>query len=209
MAAEGARMMAERPPEWAETILRLSLRCKDRDAVSGDLLEEYRASVVPARGTSSADLWYVRQVAGFVWRATGLWAVLFSGTFVARQAWDFFVPTHDFVFRSELTTYTGVALLAASAFWTAWRSRSFAAGVVMTVVMCEIAAIMSVIGVSALLAVRHDPATLNAAANSGGLEEAFLLPFMAVIPALIVGSAAAAVGTVGARLAAVGRNARL
>jgi len=193
-------MTLERPPEWAEVLLRLSLRHADRESVSGDLLEEYRAGVVPARGKRSADAWYVRQTAGFVWRSTWLWAVLFSGAFVARQAWDLFVPTHDFVFRSELTTWAGVALLAATAFWIAWRSGSFAAGVVMTLVMCEIAAVMSVIGVSALLAIRHDAATLKAAADSGGLKEAFVLPFVAVIPGMIVGSVFAALGSLSRRV---------
>jgi len=202
-------MMTERPPEWAEIALRMSLKRVDRESVSGDLLEEYRASIVPARGERAADVWYVRQVVGFVWRATWFWAVLFSGAFVVRQEWDLFVPTHDFVFRSELTTWTAVALLAATAFWIAWRSGSFAAGIVMTVVMCEIAAVMSVIGVSALLAVRHDAATLKAAADSGGLEEAYVLPFMAVIPAVIVGSVAATVGRIADKVAAFIRSARL
>jgi hypothetical protein len=200
-------MTLERPPEWAEVLLRLSLRRADRESVSGDLLEEYRASIVPARGRRSADAWYVRQMAGFVWRATWLWAVLFSGAFVARQAWDVFVPTHDFVFRSELTTYTGVALLAATAFWIAWRSASFAAGMILTILMSQIAAVMSVIGVTALLAIRHDAATLQAAADSGGIEEAYILPFIMVIPALIVGSVGSVAGKIGATLATIGAKA--
>ena len=39
-----------RPPEWAEALLRLLLKPEDRESVSGDLLEEYRQSVVPERG---------------------------------------------------------------------------------------------------------------------------------------------------------------
>src|SRR5438552_1362536 len=140
--------MTQNPPRWADAILRLSLKTTDRETVSGDLLEEYRAAIVPARGKASANAWYVRQVAGFVWRATWVWAVLFSGAFVARQAWDFLVPTHDFVFRSQLTTYAAVALLAGSAFWAAWRSGSFVAGLVITIVMTQIAAVLSVAGVS-------------------------------------------------------------
>ena len=58
-----------RPPRWAETILRLLLKPVDRECVSGDLLEEYRDSIRPARGRWGADVWYVRQVAGFAWRA--------------------------------------------------------------------------------------------------------------------------------------------
>lgn len=188
------------PPRWAESMLRLLLASEHRDSVSGDLLEEYRVAIVPARGQSAADRWYVGQVAGFAWRATRLWATLFSGAFVVRQAFDFLVPTNDFYFRSLLTTYTAVTLLAATSFWSAWRSRSFVAGIVVTIVMTQVAAVLSVLGVTLLLAIWHDPATMKAAADSGGIAEAYSLPFMAVIPALIVGSVAAAVGR-GMRLA--------
>src|SRR5688500_10263372 len=36
-----------RPPRWAEAILRLLLKPEDRESVSGDLLEEYRETIVP------------------------------------------------------------------------------------------------------------------------------------------------------------------
>ena len=185
-----------RPPVWAETLLRLFLKKSDRESVSGDLLEEYREAIAPSRDRAAADAWYVRQVAGFVLRATWVWAVLFSGAFVIRQAYDFLVPTTDFFFRSQVTTYTAIWILAATSFWAAWRSGSFIAGIIVTVVMTQIAAVLSVIGVSVLLAIWHDPATMTAIAGSGGLEEAYVLPFMAVIPALIVGSVAAAGGSV-------------
>jgi hypothetical protein len=104
------RELQATPPRWAEWLLRLTLKRADRESVSGDLLEEYRDTVVPARGQSAADVWYLRQVAGFMWRATWVWAVLFSGAFVIRQAVDFFIPTHEFYVRSFWTTYTAVAL---------------------------------------------------------------------------------------------------
>ena len=45
------------PPRWAESLLRMLLSSADRDSVSGDLLEEYRESVVPALG-DRANGWY-------------------------------------------------------------------------------------------------------------------------------------------------------
>src|SRR5262245_35874686 len=188
------------PPELAEWLLRLTLKRADRDTVSGDLLEEYRDSVVPARGKARADRWYALQVAGFLWRASWIWAVLFSGACVARQAVDLFVPTHDFIFRSHVTTYTGIALMAATSFWSAWRAGSFASGVVVTVVMSQIAAVLSVAGDTLLLAIWHDPATLKAAADSGGIAEAYVMPFIMIVPALMVGSVAAAVGSFGSKV---------
>jgi hypothetical protein len=60
------------PPRWSERLLRLLLIDRDRDTVSGDLLEEYRATAVPTRGVRGARWWYRRQVAGFVWQAAWL-----------------------------------------------------------------------------------------------------------------------------------------
>src|SRR5262245_38670450 len=201
---EGDRMttggdMAARPPRWAEGVLRSLLASGHRDGESGDLLEEYRTAIVPARGQSAADGWYVGQVAGYAWRAIRLWAMLFSGAFVVRPVFDFFVPTPVFYFRSLLPTYTAVALLAATSLCSAWRSGSFVAGIVVTIVMTQVAAVLTVLGVSFLLAIWHDPATMKAAADSGGVAEAYVLPFMAVIPALIVGTVAAAIGSISRR----------
>ena len=55
-----------RPPAWAETALRCLLPPRNRDTVSGDLLEEYREVIVPGRGVVRANLWYLRQVVSFV-----------------------------------------------------------------------------------------------------------------------------------------------
>jgi hypothetical protein len=49
----------------ADLVLRLLLSPRDRETVSGDLLEEYREHVLPSRGRVLAALWYWRQVIGF------------------------------------------------------------------------------------------------------------------------------------------------
>jgi hypothetical protein len=51
---------------WADVVLRLLLSRRDRDTVSGDLLEAYREDILPSRGLLGARLWYWRQVCGFV-----------------------------------------------------------------------------------------------------------------------------------------------
>jgi hypothetical protein len=51
---------------WADLVLRLLLKPRDRDTISGDLLEEYRERVLPARGPLAAHVWYLRQVLSFV-----------------------------------------------------------------------------------------------------------------------------------------------
>jgi hypothetical protein len=54
------------PPVWAEALLRALLAQRSRDAIAGDLLEEYRESVLPAAGRFRAQIWYIRQVVSFL-----------------------------------------------------------------------------------------------------------------------------------------------
>jgi hypothetical protein len=56
------------PPGWAEAVLRSLLRPTDREAISGDLLEEYRATKQPAVGTLRANAWYIKHVLSLLWR---------------------------------------------------------------------------------------------------------------------------------------------
>src|SRR4026209_2509186 len=63
------------PPELAEWILGALLPADMRESVSGDLLEEYRESRVPAAGEFRADLWYWRQVGG-IWLRAYWWLVV-------------------------------------------------------------------------------------------------------------------------------------
>jgi hypothetical protein len=103
------------PPSWAEDLLRLLLEPEHRESVSGDLLEEYRAGVVPARGRVRADLWYLRQVMGFVWRAVWLWAALLTASVIGRDALDWWLsPTNEFYARSIASTAIAVGLFASA-----------------------------------------------------------------------------------------------
>ena len=183
------------PPRWADGLLRALLPVADRESVSGDLLEEYRESIVPARGRAAADLWYLRQVAGFTWRATWSWTLLFSGAFVARTAYDWLVPTADFHARAAVSTYFAAGTLFLAGLWAAWRSGSFVAGPIVAAMTSVIAAVFSVAAASLLLAAWHDPQTLSAAARSGGIAEVYVVPFLTIGPALIIGAVAGAIGS--------------
>jgi hypothetical protein len=63
------------PPDAAELILRGLLPLDMSETVSGDLLEEYRESRLPAMGEFLADLWYWRQVGG-MWLRAYWWLVV-------------------------------------------------------------------------------------------------------------------------------------
>ena len=188
--------MNEQPPLWADALLRTVLSPDARESVSGDLIEEYRDSIFPASGRRAADRWYVRQVGGYLWRSTRWWALAFGGAFMARTWLDALVPTTDFSIRSFVSTACGTALLASGAWWASWRCRSIVAGVIAAVTTSVLAAVFSVAGNSLLLALRHDPATMRAIAGSGGLAEAYTLPFMMLIPAVFLGMIGGAAGRV-------------
>jgi hypothetical protein len=191
------------PPAWAEDVLRLVLRHADFDAVSGDLLEEYRDRVHPARGQQRADSWYVRQVLGFAIRSVGAGGALFGTAIVVRTALDWFVPTQDFSVRSSISTYVGVGLLLVTGFWSAWRSGSFASGPLAAALATVIGAFISIAGAAGMLAIFHDAQTMSAIEGSGGLGEVFTMPIMMVVLALILGTIGGALG------AAAKKNRRL
>ncbi|HVT61252.1 MAG TPA: permease prefix domain 2-containing transporter [Thermoanaerobaculia bacterium] len=188
------------PPGWAEVLLRAVLTPGDFDSVSGDLLEQYRESVHPARGGRRADIWYVTQVLGFVWRNARLWATLLAVAVIARTAMDWLVPPVDFHARANVSTLLGVGILLLAGFWAASRSGSFAAGPVVGVATAAIAAPIEVLGAVTLLAGWHDPMTMAAIRGSGGLEEVLTLPLVMVVPGIVLGTIGGLLGAAVKRL---------
>ena len=86
MAAEGARMKPTKPspPRWAEAMLRSLLRPADRESISGDLLEEYRAARRPSLGAVRANTWYLKHVCSVLWQLIRPCAVVLVGTNLLR-----------------------------------------------------------------------------------------------------------------------------
>ena len=114
-----------RPPRWAEAILRVLLKPHDRETVSGDLLEEYRDTIVPARGRA-ADLWYIRQVAWYLLRASWMW-MLMGAALVFRYLLDTLVPAADYSMRASVLSWTILCVCLLAGFVTAWRTCSMRA----------------------------------------------------------------------------------
>jgi hypothetical protein len=195
-------MTATAPPAWADALLRLFVKPSDRDNVSGDLLEEYRDSVLPTRGPRRADLWYVTQVLGFMSRGASPWAALFGAAFISRTALDWLVPTVDFHARSTVSTWLGICILLSAGFAAARRSGSIAAGTVLGVAATAAGAAISIIGAAALLAIWHDPGTMAAIRGSGGLTEVFTLPVTMVAPGAVLGTVGGVAGAIFRRLRA-------
>ena len=54
------------PPLWMERLLKSVLAERDREAVTGDLYEEFSQEMAPRLGAARARFWYMRQVLSFV-----------------------------------------------------------------------------------------------------------------------------------------------
>ena len=68
--------------KWADLVLRALLKPRDRDTVSGDLLEEYHHRVLASSSPWPARAWYARQVLSFVTALS--WGLLIGA---AAGAW--------------------------------------------------------------------------------------------------------------------------
>jgi hypothetical protein len=178
-------MNGNAPPPWAERLLRLQLAPHDRDPVSGDLLELY-LDRVDAGGVARADLWYVLEVLRVTWLETGPWIVLFALATIARTALDWLVPTTDFAVRSAWTTAVSVGVLFTAGLAATWRLRSVGSAVAAGLVTSLGGGLLHAVAAATLLALRHDPATLDAIRASGGLSEALTLPLLTAVPAAFV-----------------------
>ena len=66
MAAGVESMIEKAPPRWLEGMLLHCLAARDRETISGDLLEEYREEQVPRFGSLRANFWYLYQTLSLI-----------------------------------------------------------------------------------------------------------------------------------------------
>jgi hypothetical protein len=164
------------PPRWAEAMLRSLLRPSDRESISGDLLEEYRAVRRPALGATGAAAWYLKHVLSVLWHlirpsALALAAVTLLFLIVNR-------PSREaFVWYGSPIAAPGVSLLHGLVYlWTGYhgsqRTRLIKTGMLT-------AAATSLVGFAVLF--------ITAAVSSPGLILApFSQPFIFVILATLL-----------------------
>jgi hypothetical protein len=170
------------PPSWADKILRILVGPDNAETVSGDLLEEYRDSVSSARGPQRADLWFVGQVAGYAWRAMGIWAVGLALLQLGRDMLDWAMPPLDYTMRSALTTYAVISLFIALGCWRAYTTRSLRASTLAAFMTGALAAAMKVAGIVLVITIWQNVDT----ERSGGLGEALELPWLIILPGIVV-----------------------
>jgi hypothetical protein len=191
-----------KPPEWCEFVLWLFLKPQDRDSVTGDLLEEYREMIRAGRDRAAADRWYLRQMAGFLWRSTWAWAATIAALGLGRGTLDALVPPRSFYTPSVVTDGLLIAVFLVIGFRAAWRGRPLAGSVpeslansVAAVISTQITACLMIFaGQLVFLGIWHDTQALAAIEQSGGFGEMLFLPvvvtFPAVLLSLVGGSAA-------------------
>jgi hypothetical protein len=120
---------------------------------------------------------------------------LLGAALVVRYLLDMLAPPTSHVTRATVLTYTilGAGLLAG--FTAASRTRSVRTGILTSVSAATVGALVSIVGTVLMLAVGHDPATLVAWQNRGGLDEAFVdVPLKVSVLGMVAGVAGATLG---------------
>jgi hypothetical protein len=90
------------------------LKPSDRESISGDLLEEYRAARHPTLGATRADAWYVKHVISVLWHLIRPYALVLAAQSVLLAVTVFRPGHHAPNFRPELShTFVTMATVQA------------------------------------------------------------------------------------------------
>lgn len=104
------------PPRWADALLRSLLRPSDRESISGDLLEEYRAVRRPALGALRANAWYIKHTASVLWHLIRPYMLATIGPSIIL-ALTVFRPGHHAIHRSPEMPPTLLSLMVQSVWY--------------------------------------------------------------------------------------------
>jgi len=171
-------------PRWAEAILRSLLRPSDRESISGDLLEEYRAVQYPKNGRLRADVWYLKHVSSvllhFIWPLLPAAVLVGLLQVMHNNPWN-----HSPIPVPGLTIFHGALYLGAGCF-ASRRTGSIRTGILAGAVTCLFTGAITMTGV-----VAGSP-ELYAAPFS----DPFIFVILSVIALIVlaVGSVAGAIG---------------
>jgi cytochrome bd-type quinol oxidase subunit 2 len=95
---------------------------------------------------------------------------------------DWYLPPLDYTTRSALTTYFAISLFMALGCWLAYKTRSLRASALASLMTGALAAAMKVAGIALVIMIWQNVDTQR----SGGLEEALELPWLIILPGVIV-----------------------
>ena len=181
------------PPSWAQELLTWLVPLSSEESIPGDLLEEYREAVRPSRGEWRANLWYLKQVAGFLCRLTWMFVVLNAAAVILRTIIDTFAPPgfgpHSYQLRSSASTYAAVGTFLLAGIYAGYRMGRANAGTLAAVTASAVGhALALIVGVVLFYTViRDDPAKLRVFYVTGGWGEAIGMPVVITIIAAPLG----------------------
>jgi hypothetical protein len=169
------------------------LRRDDAETQSGDLLEAYRDSIYPSRGRWRADLWFIRQVAGYVFRASAGWGVLFGLLWVIG-------PFRMLLAQTSLPGGIEQAVIATTVFLLtarrAWRSNQVLAGILLALGIAVVGSAIWTLG-EVVQAARWDLSISKMESLRRHLDwfpAFFMIPALSLTAATVLGTAGASVG---------------
>jgi len=182
------------PPAWAESLVALLAPARGRDAIAGDLREEY-SDVAVSRGAPAAGRWYARQALGFIRQAALLPGLALGFGLGGRMLLDVVTPRDDLAARAAMTTYLAILIFALAGFRITYRTHRTASAALVAVIMTAIATVIQfATAFLATLAAGPLPAD---SVTARALQEGFDVP---VIPMVVIGVLAASLGGWSARM---------
>jgi hypothetical protein len=191
------------PRRWAVALLRAFLWSQDEETVSGDLIEEYRDTICPSRGRWRADLWFVRQIAGFAGRAGVGWGVLLGVLWIVGPFRMLLAQSNWPRFEVEPKLIAGIVCFLAAR--RAWRSGRSGAGISVAVGIAVAGSATWITGV-ALQAARWDSTLtpLQSLRHHMTWTDLLVIPVLSLVFATMAGTIGAAAGKL--LLASFGRR---
>ena len=131
----------------------------------------------------------------FQHRDTWTGGAVLGAALVARYLFDTLMPPTDYRLRATLLSYAIIVTCLTAGFSGAWRTHSIREGTLTSLSAAAIGAVLSIVGTAVLLAVWHDPATLEAWSAGGGVQEAFLdVPLKVMMLGAVLGISGAVAG---------------
>jgi hypothetical protein len=187
------------PPRRAHALLPWLVPADRADNIDGDLLEEYREAMLPGRGPRRADMWYVRQIALFLWRLSWMFAVVVALQGLTRMIADTVVPPQSYQLRASLSTWGAISAYLLAGIQAGWRTHRAATGALVALAAHVIGEAIAIAGTVALYfaLISRDDTALRLFRATGDWGEVFALPIVLAPVVVVLGLAG---GAVGARL---------
>jgi hypothetical protein len=183
-------MTSPQPPALARSWIEILAPAGRRDAIVGDLLEEYHETQVPEFGVVAANRWFRRQALGFLWSAAAVPGMLVGAILTARTLLDVARPLPDTADRAWLTTLAIMATFTLTGFRLGLSTRRISGAIAMAVAATAVGTVAAYTAVFIAMGVAGAFVHPGPAAWAG-LREGLDVPAHVIV---LIGTALAAIG---------------